>query len=83
MDPLTLTSTVIGLVTKSVDSIQKLNEFHSKWENLPLDLLSLEGQCDAVSFALHQIHDALQQSPQTAKTLTTDQISPQKPLQKC
>lgn len=73
MDPLTLTSTVIGLVLKSVDAIQKLNNFHSKWENLPLDLLSLEGQCDAVSFALHQIHDALQKSPHVAKALTTEQ----------
>jgi hypothetical protein len=73
MDPLTLTVTVLGLVKKSIDSIQKLNDLHSKWENLPLDILSLEGQFDAVSFALHQIGDALQRSPQIAKALTAEQ----------
>lgn len=73
MDPLTLTATAIGLVTKAVDSIQKLNSFHSKWENLPLDLLSLEGQCDAVSFALLQIHDTLCSSPQIVRALTAEQ----------
>ena len=76
MDPLTVASGVVGVVTATIKVLQTASAYKNKWTHAELNIIALRAKCECVAMALSQIEETLRRRPGIANQLTaTDDVA--------
>jgi hypothetical protein len=70
MDPLSIASGVVGVLTGAIKTLQTINAYKSQWNNAELNLITLKVKCECVAVTLSQIEETLRRRPGIANRLT-------------
>jgi hypothetical protein len=75
MDPLSITTGVIGLVSQGIGSVQTIQSYITKYKLVDLSVTSTRTECSAIRIALLQIQELLAQNKLGAKAGARDSFT--------